>query len=75
MGAANCNAAAKKINDIARKMNLSPLKLLFLGDDILEYHSKNLLNNLSTLEGTKLEGKIIHSANVYLGAFNQFLMH
>ena len=69
MGAANCNAAAKKINDIARKMDLSPFKIaVVLGDDILEYHSKNLLNNLSTLEGTKLEGKTIHSANVYLGA-------
>ncbi|MBS4535909.1 DUF1446 domain-containing protein [Clostridium sp. D2Q-14] len=70
MGAANPEGAAKKVKEIAKKLNISDLKIAaILGDNIYDNISKYMNNKvLETGKSLKeLEGEIV-SANTYIGA-------
>src|SRR6201996_8089497 len=69
MGAANPEAAARKIAEIARSLGLSKLKVAaVVGDDVLDA-CKNRDLPLIEIDGTiKTLGNRIVSANAYLGA-------
>ena len=68
MGAANPEAAARRIHELAAEQGLKPFKIAVLtGDDVREYLDDDALLAAETMEGTSLAGRTICSANVYLG--------
>ncbi len=69
MGAANPIAGAHKILEIAREQGLRPPRIgVLIGDNLLEYIEPEKLRHSPTMEGTKIDGRAILAANVYLGA-------
>jgi hypothetical protein len=69
MGAANPEAAAKKIAEIARALGLSTLKIAaIVGDDVLDACKQGDLPILEFDGSIKQLGNRIISANAYLGA-------
>ncbi len=68
LGAANPEAAAQRIHQLASEKGLKPFRIAILtGDDVREYLDDETLLAAETMEGTSLAGRTICSANVYLG--------
>ena len=69
IGAANPMGAAKKILEIAERLNTKKPKIgVVLGDDLLEYMTEDEILKSPTMEGLDFSNNKITAANVYLGA-------
>ena len=69
MGAANPAAAASRIHELSKKKKLSPFRIAIVeGDDVRSYLDDTVITGSEIIEGNKVDGRELLSANVYLGA-------